>query len=381
MFFSESVQFILKRLEKRGFSAYVVGGAVRDIIMGKTPSDYDIASSASPFEIKSIFSDFKVIETGIRHGTVTVIINNEAVEITSFRSDGEYIDSRHPERVSFGVSLEEDLSRRDFTINAMAMDKSGNLIDLFYGKRDIENKTLRAVGNPEKRFSEDALRILRGIRFISVLGFSAEERTYEAMIANKALLHNISGERKREEILKILSAPHFLSAAEKFLPVFNELFPNFSLESAEKISRIKNDAALKLAAALENSPFSALENLKLDKVTRVEIEKLLSANVPAVADEFYLKMLYTKEGDFGKKIIEFKAPEMKDLWEKLKKENAFKSKEDIPLKGEDMKALGFLGKEIKAAYDFPLVSLNKGEVSLEKEALLEHLGRNFKKIK
>ena len=169
------VKNIIEGLNKCGFKAYCVGGCVRDSILSKTPHDWDITTDAEPKDIKEALISMKTVDTGIKHGTVTVICGGEKAEVTTFRRDGEYPDHRHPENVAFSRCLKDDLARRDFTINAMAYDEKNGVIDLFGGKEDIEKGLVRAVGDPEERFSEDGLRILRALRFSSVLGFSLEE--------------------------------------------------------------------------------------------------------------------------------------------------------------------------------------------------------------
>lgn len=189
-------------LSLKGFDAYVVGGAVRDLVMGRTPHDFDIATNALPQEIKSTFP--KTIDTGIKHGTVTVMDSDGCYEITTFRTDGEYNDSRHPENVEFIHDIKGDILRRDFTINALAYNEQSGIIDYVGGISDIKNKIIRCVGEPEKRFKEDALRMLRAIRFSIVLGFDIEEKTAAAIKKYAILIKKISAERIREEIEKIL---------------------------------------------------------------------------------------------------------------------------------------------------------------------------------
>ncbi len=207
---------ILNILNKSGYESYIVGGAVRDYLLGLNPSDIDITTSATPKEVINLFS--KTYPSGIKFGTVTVIIDGEDFEVTTFRTDGEYLDGRRPEVVVFGESIEEDLSRRDFTINAMAMDVDGKVIDLFGGKNDLQKGVIRAVGNPKERFSEDALRILRAFRFSARYGFSIEAETLNAIEETKKGLKLISAERIREEISKILLTdnvvPTFLAMHE-----------------------------------------------------------------------------------------------------------------------------------------------------------------------
>ena len=176
----EDVRSILSKLEREGYDAYVVGGCVRDTLLGKEPEDWDITTSAKPEEIKKAF--VKTVDTGIKHGTVTVIINGNGYEVTTYRIDGEYKDGRHPEEVRFTRSLRDDLKRRDFTINAIAYNDSNGLKDLFYGRSDLHNRIIRAVGNPEYRFKEDALRMMRAIRFSAQLGFNIDIETYHAII-------------------------------------------------------------------------------------------------------------------------------------------------------------------------------------------------------
>ncbi|WP_318999789.1 CCA tRNA nucleotidyltransferase [Mesobacillus sp. S13] len=193
---------VLQLIENAGFEAYFVGGSVRDHILGREISDVDIATSALPEELKEIFP--KTNDVGIEHGTILVHHKNGHYEITTFRSEGNYSDFRRPDKVSFIRSLKEDLQRRDFTMNAMAMDKEGNIIDPFAGKEAIKNKQIATVGNPEERFGEDALRMLRAVRFQSQLSFSIEKRTLESLCALSHLLDNIAVERKTVEFEKLL---------------------------------------------------------------------------------------------------------------------------------------------------------------------------------
>lgn len=198
----EKVQYIIDELVTNGFEAYAVGGCVRDMILGKNPEDWDITTSAKPHEVKKIFR--RTVDTGIIHGTVTVLLNKEHFEVTTYRLDGLYEDNRHPKEVSFTGNLEEDLKRRDFTINAMAYNPAKGVIDLFGGMDDLKNRLIRCVGNAYWRFDEDALRILRAVRFSAQLDFQIEEHTKEA-IKNKAqLLKHISAERVRTELTKLL---------------------------------------------------------------------------------------------------------------------------------------------------------------------------------
>ena len=234
--------YILQQLNKHGYEAYIVGGCVRDSLLGKQPNDWDITTSAKPEEVKAIFH--RTIDTGIQHGTVTVLVDREilddgrgspashtdyAFEVTTYRVDGVYTDHRRPESVCFTASLEEDLKRRDFTINAMAYHPERGLVDLFHGMEDMEHKIVRCVGDPMERFHEDALRILRAVRFSAQLGFTIEEKTKAGIQALAPNLKCVSAERIQTELVKLLVSPHpdYLRVAyetgitREFLPEFD----------------------------------------------------------------------------------------------------------------------------------------------------------------
>ena len=204
MILSDAAKMLLEQLNHNGYEAFVVGGCVRDMLMGILPHDYDITTSATPDEVKSVFSSYHVIETGLKHGTVTVMANGEPVEITTYRIESTYSDSRHPDGVIFTRSLIEDLARRDFTVNAIAYNPTVGIIDPFDGQKDIQKKLLRCVGTPSERFSEDALRILRLLRFASVLGFEIETETADAAFSLKEKLVCVSAERVQMELCKLL---------------------------------------------------------------------------------------------------------------------------------------------------------------------------------
>lgn len=216
---------ILQRLRDRGFAAYAVGGCVRDILLGRTPGDWDICTSALPEETEACFSDLRVIETGLKHGTVTVLLEGAPYEITTFRRDGDYLDHRRPGQVVFVSSLEEDLRRRDFTINAMAVGLEGAVVDLFGGRADLEKRVIRCVGDPEQRFREDALRILRGLRLASQLVFSLDPDTAAAMERCKDLLALISGERIYGEMTRLLVGPGAAEILEQYGNILTGAFP------------------------------------------------------------------------------------------------------------------------------------------------------------
>lgn len=221
----KNVDIAINLLQSAGFEAYAVGGCVRDSLLGKTPNDWDITTSAKPEDMKSVFADFHCIDTGIKHGTVTVVIDGEPLEITTFRLDGEYEDNRHPKSVTFTSNLGADLGRRDFTVNAMVYSKKTGTVDLFGGQNDLKNGIIRCVGDPDRRFNEDALRILRALRFASALDFEIEEKTAQSLLKNRALLGNISEERISKELLKLVCGKGAKRILTDFAPVLFEILP------------------------------------------------------------------------------------------------------------------------------------------------------------
>lgn len=202
----ENVKYIIDTIMEAGYEAYAVGGCIRDSILGREPDDWDITTSASPYQVKELFR--RTIDTGIKHGTVTVMIDKEGYEVTTYRIDGEYEDSRHPKEVIFTPNLEEDLKRRDFTINAMAYNEKSGLVDIFEGMQDIERKVIRCVGSPMERFTEDALRMMRAVRFSAQLGYQIEEETAHAITSLAPNLSKISAERIQTELVKLVTSPH-----------------------------------------------------------------------------------------------------------------------------------------------------------------------------
>ncbi|GFI71905.1 CCA-adding enzyme [Clostridiales bacterium] len=224
---SEDAEKLINILSDNGCKAYAVGGCVRDYLLGKPEKDIDITTSAKPETVEEILkqNNIKVIETGLQHGTVTAVLNGENYEITTFRKDGEYKDNRRPESVSFVDDVKEDLSRRDFTINAMAYNHKEGIVDLFGGKKDIDNKVIRAVGNADLRFKEDALRIMRALRFSATLCFDIEESTKKAIFDNMYLLDNIAKERIFTELKKLLAGDNALQVLDAYKEVIGVVIP------------------------------------------------------------------------------------------------------------------------------------------------------------
>lgn len=220
-----SIKWTVNRLEAAGFEAWAVGGCVRDSFLGRTPNDWDVTTSALPSDVTAVFSDCRTVETGIQHGTVTLILEGELIEITTYRTDGAYEDNRHPTSVSFASRVEDDLSRRDFTVNAMAYHEKRGLVDLFGGQNDLKNRIIACVGDPETRFCEDGLRILRAIRFASVLDFTLEPETAKAVHKCRSLLSGIAAERIREEFCKLIRGVGAVRILREYIDVISVFLP------------------------------------------------------------------------------------------------------------------------------------------------------------
>ena len=220
----------LDMLDRAGYDAYLVGGAVRDMLMGKPAHDYDITTSSTPDETEAVFRGFRVIETGIKHGTVTVLINGMPTEITSFRRESAYSDGRHPDSVSFSKDVHEDLSRRDLTVNAVAYSKKKGIVDPFGGAEDIEKRIIRCVGEADERFAEDHLRLLRAMRFSSVLGFEIEENTREAIHRNRKYIQTVSYERVFSELCKLICGDNAKAVLHEYSDVIFLFIPELAVQ-------------------------------------------------------------------------------------------------------------------------------------------------------
>ena len=303
MKYPEYIKNCIELLEASGYSAYAVGGAVRDSLLGREPSDWDVTTSAKPEETLEVFKDLHTIPTGIKHGTITVLMDADdkqiPIEITTYRIDGEYRDSRHPESVSFSNDVRDDLSRRDFTVNAMAFNEKTGIIDAFGGKNDIENRIIRAVGDPPTRFSEDALRILRAFRFSSQLGFEIEEKTLAGAKKCAPLLKNIARERIGVEFKKLLSCTDPTYSLEKMVEcdVWQNIFevPAPDIQTISKITRLQSESfATRLAFIVnnysENEKETFLNSLRLsnnEKKLVLRLCNIKNFDVPQKRDEFY----------------------------------------------------------------------------------------------
>ncbi len=259
----------LDRLEEDGFEAYAVGGCVRDLCRGVAPHDYDITTSAEPDEVEACFAGYRIIETGIKHGTVTVIVDGEPLEITTYRTDGAYLDGRHPESVTFSRDVRDDLSRRDFTINAMAYSPRRGLCDPFGGREHIEERLISCVGEPDRRFGEDGLRIMRALRFSAALGFKIERETALSIHNNRRLLSPISAERIYAEYKRLIVGAASGEVLREFADVIFTVMPELEgggyETGVEAATRAAGDVVTRTALLLgheENLP--ALRRLKPD---------------------------------------------------------------------------------------------------------------------
>ena len=272
-----------------GYEAYIVGGCIRDSLMSKKPHDWDMATDALPTQVRDIFYSYKTIDTGLKHGTVTVIIDGVNIEITTFRTESGYSDARRPDSVEFSRSIEEDLSRRDFTVNAMAYSPRAGIIDLFSGKGDLERGLIRCVGDESQRFSEDALRIMRAFRFSAQLGFEIEGNTLNAAALCRERLKKIAPERISGELVRLLSAPAPSGALAQMTNcgVLKVIAPDFAANDVDKgyfaavdraAPEVSTRAALLLRCLPPDKAVGTLEALRFDKQTVRTAERLLDEN-------------------------------------------------------------------------------------------------------
>lgn len=353
LFLPSDTEYIIETLQKNGYEAYAVGGCVRDMLNGDTPHDFDITTSAEPEAVISLFK--KTVPTGIKHGTVTVIINGVPNEVTTYRTDGEYRDHRRPDSVIFVKSLREDLARRDFTVNAMAYNKRDGLKDFFGGKQDIQNRILRAVGEPERRFYEDALRILRLFRFSSVLGFNIEENTLKAALEYAPTLKSVSAERIYSELLKTLCGKN--PAALKPLTDISGLrFSGLTSDPDYGILPLLGSADTKLFAFLYSGGAdvtAALDFLRVPNKTKKAARDMLTLlNMPFPKTKPEIKeMLYLTSPVSVENYFDYKAAYGENcenarnmLSEIIENAEPYKIS-DLKIRGEDLKKLGISGRE------------------------------------
>ena len=382
-FLPKDVIWILDTLERSGYCADIVGGPVRDLIRGVEPYDFDITTSALPEQTKAAFAGERIIDVGIKHGTVSIIKNGEQYEITTYRIDGEYEDNRHPTNVLFTNRIEDDLARRDFTVNAIAYSPKRGITDPFGGAADIKRKIIRAVGRAEERFDEDALRILRGIRFASVLNFEIENETKMAMINRRDLLQNISAERIFVEWKKLLSGKRALEILEEFYSVVSVFFPEVKI--TEHINRSAFDSASLLAkhvslfaSAGAKSYAEAMHRMKTDRATLDSGKSAISALGKYENNSADLAFLLRDLGKETAKLV-LECEMILGISDVSKMELLSKIEaSDVPYKlsmlnidGSDLLALGFSGASIGVTLAKLQEMVILGSIKNEKTALLE----------
>lgn len=352
----QKIEHVIENLQNKGYEAYIVGGCVRDMLLGKEPHDFDVTTNATPEETMSCFE--KTVPTGIKHGTITVIIEGTPIEVTTFRTESEYKDHRRPDSVKFVSNLKEDLARRDFTVNAFAYNHSSGIVDFFCGKSDLDNKILRAVGDPEKRFNEDALRILRLFRFASTLGFKPEEKTLNAAIKYTDTLKNISGERIFSEIYKAVTgesfsviSPLLSSNGLEFLTITET--PDFEL-----IKKLRNENELAFFAFLYLSKSeiqTVLNKLKVSNKLKkfcIDMEKILSFPLPVIKADIKKTLCNYSVEIFSNMLIYRKAENIINTAETEKNYKEILSQNEpylishLEINGNDLKKLGINGSKV-----------------------------------
>ena len=382
------VRAALDTLEQNGFAAYLVGGCVRDWLRGQVPGDYDIAVASSPEETERCFAGWRIIETGLQHGTVTVVSEGHNLELTTFRCDGAYRDSRRPESVSFTRDIHADVSRRDFTVNAMAYSPIHGFVDDFGGREDLKKRIVRCVGDPERRFTEDALRIMRALRFASVLDFSIEEATGQALLALRDRLDNISAERVFTELKKLLAGQNAEKVLLRYRPVIGTVLPETAALSAADYARsarcVKNgaDDPARFASLLYGLPAEAAEQacrrLRTDNKFRVSVRFLLEN-----ADRAF------RSAGEGKRLAGEKGPERLAALLAFRRamgvpedENLAKavaavthggeclSLKELAVGGGDITALGADGRQVGAVLSALLTEVTEGRLPNDRDALL-----------
>lgn len=435
MFLSEETVTVMDTLQKSGYEIYLVGGFVRDSIMGKNADDADFATNATPDEMLSVFKDFRTLTTGLKHGTVTVIINHQPFEITTYRTEKGYSDCRHPDEVAFAEKIEDDLSRRDFTVNSIAYNPSVGYIDPFGGKEDIAKRIIRCVGDPETRFTEDALRILRGLRFSSVLSFTIDEETEKAMFKCKSLLNNISKERVFIELSKMLCGRNIKEVLLKYSEILSVVLPeikdmkgfeqhNFHhiydvlghtavvVESAPPLPHLRFSALLhdcgkpdcfsidkdgvghfySHASISAEKAEKALLRLKSDNKTKDKVVKLIKLHdAPIEENEVVIKKKLSKYGEeLFFDLIELKradtkglAPEfhsreehfdkLEGIAKKVLSEKPCFTLKSLSINGNDLAELGFKGREIGEKLKLLLNAVMENKVENNKEDLISYL--------
>ncbi len=378
------VKVVMNELTFNGYSCYVVGGAVRDAILGKEVHDYDLTTNAKPDEMVNVFKAFMTIPTGLKHGTLTVLSNNHPVEVTTYRLDTGYEDHRHPNSVEFTTNLQEDIKRRDFTINGLAFNNNEGLLDYYGGLEDINNKIIRCIGKADERFEEDALRILRALRFSVQLDFEIEEETKKAIFNKKELLSFVSKERIRDELLGILKYP-CKNIFIDYLDIFKEalfFFPNPSNKTLDLLNNDNNEyiklalllddislesakdllTELKLSKHEMNQILAYLNNKDIEFNSRIDLKHFLSSYPYSLED--YL--IYRKARN--ERFLIYK---INNYMDEINQRNDIYTLKDLAINGDDLTSLGYQGKDISTLLNKALTLVIEEKVANEKIALLQ----------
>ncbi len=383
------VRFILDKMSESGYLAHVVGGSVRDSLIGRPLGDFDITTNATPNQTKAVFCDYRTVDTGIKHGTVTLVLNGTPYEITTYRVDGDYKDNRHPEEVTFTDRLDEDLARRDFTVNAMAYNPYTGLSDPFGGREDAACRLIRAVGDPKVRFSEDALRILRALRFASVLGFEIERDTADALRELANHLSSISKERIYTELKKLVMGVDATSVLYEYADVLECVLCGLRIEKLPDKERFdKADIYSRFASLFllnSDEPEELAErvftDLKTDKFTRTHTVSVLSAYDNVNFDD--KRSTLTALAQYGDEVIEgvlalgvltgkFTDRESHTLTEALGCDTPY-TISGLAIRGGDLLALGIKGEDVGVALNMLLSAVIDGKVENNLDDLKAYL--------
>lgn len=367
-----NAEFIISKLTAAGFEAYAVGGFVRDKIMGRAVSDIDITTSALPEETKKVFADYTVIETGIKHGTVTLILDNVPYEVTTYRRESGYTDSRHPDSVTFVRDINIDLSRRDFTVNSIAYSPIYGIVDPYGGIDDINNKIIRAVGDPYKRFEEDALRILRALRFSSVLGFEIEEQTSYAVSRLCGTLNKVSPERILTELKKLLCGINAENVLRKYIGCIESIIPVKG--GYERLSLLPENFPMRMTCLCGSAVTDALKYLRSDNKTK-HLCSVLSSSEPIPEDETKLKLYISQLGrETAGIVLDYRRilyGEDKDfLGERILNSDTCLSVAELAVNGNDLIESGIKGTDVGRILKQLLFSVIINETDNNKKSLL-----------
>lgn len=356
---------VLKTLIGHGYEAYIVGGFVRDFLLGEESLDIDITTNATPEQVTELFD--RVIPTGIKHGTVTVVVDNTLIEITTYRSDGLYLDNRRPESIRYSKNIQEDLKRRDFTINSFLLNANMRVIDYLGARADLEAQVIRTIGKPSMRFKEDALRMLRAIRFVSKLGFEIEEETLKAIYEHKDLLRNISIERVKAELSKIFEGKYYFMAKglleDICFPRLEYKYPKKSLPEVEMYSCINIDNCFNTTDwKFSNQEKAFIHNVEL--LLESDYNPYLLYKIPNIED--YYNIIGYYEGKDVVSNIEY-------IVESL----PIRSKNDIIINGYDLIDLGFDGAMIGVILNNVERLIVEGKLQNDKQDVIDYIRRNY----